>query len=115
MGKIPLSSFLSIERNVKKDSLIHRFIDLFRYNGKIDPIVLTLCLVINGIVLANAILHYPKVGYDVVENLNYIQVLPDRLPSLPIPVNFFRRRFLFFGIPLRCHLRTTRPGCSPGL
>ncbi len=66
---------------MKKDSLINRFLNLFRYNGKIDPIILALCLVINIIVLANAILHYPKIGYDVVQDLNYIQVLPDRLPT----------------------------------
>ncbi|MFZ1043393.1 MAG: hypothetical protein WCA79_06080 [Anaerolineales bacterium] len=81
---------------MKKDSLIHRFIDLFRDNGRIDPIILTLCLVINVIVLANAILHYPKVGYDVVENLNYIQVLPDRLPSYNDTSEFFSPPLPFF-------------------
>ncbi len=81
---------------MKKDSLIQRFLNLFRYDGRIDPIILTLCLVINVIVLANAILHYPKVGYDVVENLNYIQVLPDRLPSYADTSEFFSPPLPFF-------------------
>ncbi len=81
---------------MKKDSLIQRFLNLFRYNGRIDPIILALCLVINGIVLANAILHYPKVGYDVVEDLNYIQVLPDRLPTFQDTYEFFSPPLPYF-------------------
>ena len=81
---------------MKKDFLIQRFLDLFRYNGRIDPIVLTLCMVINGIVLANAILHYPKVGYDAVEDLNYIQVLPDRLPTFQDTYEFFSPPLPYF-------------------
>ena len=69
---------------------------LFRYNGKIDPIILTLCLVINIIVLANSILHYPKIGYDAVENLNYIQILPDRLPSRQDTYEFFSPPLPYF-------------------
>ena len=61
---------------MKKDSVIQKFLGLFQSNGKIDPIILTLCLIINVIVLANAILHYPKIGYDAIENLNYIQSPP---------------------------------------
>jgi 4-amino-4-deoxy-L-arabinose transferase-like glycosyltransferase len=81
---------------VKKESLINRFLNLFRYNGRIDPIILSLCLVVNIIVLTNAILHYPKVGYDVVQNLNYIQVLPDRLPTFNDTSEFFSPPLPFF-------------------
>jgi 4-amino-4-deoxy-L-arabinose transferase-like glycosyltransferase len=69
---------------------------LFQSNGKIDPIILTLCLVINAIVLANAILHYPKIGYDAVENLNYIQILPDRLPIRQDTYEFFSPPLPYF-------------------
>ena len=81
---------------MKKESLIHRFLNLFRYNGRIDSIVLTLCLLINLIVLANAILHYPKIGYDVGQHLNYIQILPDRLPSNKDTYEFFSPPLPYF-------------------
>jgi hypothetical protein len=81
---------------VKKESLIKRIPNLFRDGGRIDPILLTLCLVINLIVLMNAILHYPKIGYDVVQNLNYIQVLPDRLPTPNDSYEFFSPPLPYF-------------------
>jgi len=81
---------------MKKDSVIQRFMSLFQTNGKIDPIILTLCLVINVIVLANAILHYPKIGYDVIQHLNYIQILPDRLPSQKDTYEFFSPPLPYF-------------------
>ena len=81
---------------MKKDSLIQRLLNLFRYNGRIDPIILSLCLVINVIVSVNAILHYPKIGYDVVQDLNYIQVLPDRLPTFQDTYEFFSPPLPFF-------------------
>ncbi|HEY9151971.1 MAG TPA: hypothetical protein VIN60_03730 [Anaerolineales bacterium] len=81
---------------MKKESFIQKFFDLFRDNGKIDPIILALCVVINLIVLANAILHYPKIGYDVVPNLNYIQVLPNRLPTFNDTSEFFSPPLPFF-------------------
>jgi len=86
----------SAESNVNKESLLNRFLNLFRYNGRLDPMILALCLVINVIMLANAIMHYPKVGYDVVQNLNYIQVLPDRLPTFNDTSEFFSPPLPFF-------------------
>ena len=74
---------------MKNDSPIRWFLRLFQNGRKLDPILLVLCLVINSIVLINAILHYPKIGYDVVQNLNYIQVLPDRLPTENDTSEFF--------------------------
>jgi 4-amino-4-deoxy-L-arabinose transferase-like glycosyltransferase len=81
---------------MKKDSAIQKFLSLFKSSNKIDPIILTLCLVINIIVLANAILHYPKIGYDASENLNYIQVLPDRLPVRQDTYEFFSPPLPYF-------------------
>src|SRR5271157_1878626 len=81
---------------MNKESLTQKFLNLFRYDGKIDPIVLTLCLIINIIVLANSILHFPKIGYDAIENLNYIQILPDRLPSRQDTYEFFSPPLPYF-------------------
>ena len=81
---------------MNKESLTQKFLGLFHYDGRIDPIVLTLYLVINLIVLANSILHYPKIGYDAVENLNYIQILPDRLPSRQDTYEFFSPPLPYF-------------------
>ena len=39
---------------MNKDSAIQKFLGLFQSSNKIDPIILTVCLVINIIVLANA-------------------------------------------------------------
>lgn len=48
------------------------------------------------IVLANSILHYPKIGYDVGQHLNYIQILPDRLPSNKDTYEFFSPPLPYF-------------------
>ena len=81
---------------MKKESLFNKFTNLFRYDGRLDPIVIILCMVINMIVLANAILHYPKIGYDAVMHLNYIQTLPDRLPTLKDTHEFFSPPLPYF-------------------
>ncbi|HUH99120.1 MAG TPA: hypothetical protein VLZ89_17300 [Anaerolineales bacterium] len=81
---------------MNNEPLSSRFPNLFRANGRMDPIVLILCLVINVIVLANAILHYPKIGYDVVQDLNYIQILPDRLPTAQDTYEFFSPPLPYF-------------------
>jgi 4-amino-4-deoxy-L-arabinose transferase-like glycosyltransferase len=81
---------------MKKDSLAQSFVRLFQNNGRIDPIILTLCIVINAIVLTNAILHHPKIGYDVAQHLNYIQILPDRLPSQQDTNEFFSPPLPYF-------------------
>ena len=46
--------------------------------------------------LINAILQHPKIGYDVGQNLNYIQVLPDRLPSDHDTSEFFSPPLPYF-------------------
>jgi len=81
---------------MKKDSFLQRFLNLFRYEGKLDPILLGLCLFINLIVLINAIFQHPKIGYDVGQNLIYIQILPDRLPSQNDTYEFFSPPLPYF-------------------
>jgi hypothetical protein len=55
--------------------------DLFRHGGRLDWPVVVLFVVINLLVATNTIWHHPKIGYDVVDNLTYIQVLWHRLPG----------------------------------
>ena len=81
---------------MKKDSIQQRLLNLFRHDGKLDPIILSLCLFINLIVLINAILQHPKIGYDVGQNLIYIQILPDRLPSQNDTYEFFSPPLPYF-------------------
>ena len=81
---------------MKKNSLINKFLNLFRYDGRIDYIILVLCSAINVIVLINAILQHPKIGYDVGQYLNYIQVLPDPLPSYHDTSEFFSPPLPYF-------------------
>ena len=63
---------------------------------ELGPIILSLCLFINLIVLINAILQHPKIGYDVGQNLIYIQILPDRLPSQNDTYEFFSPPLPYF-------------------
>jgi hypothetical protein len=55
--------------------------DLFRWQGRLDAPVVALFIVINVLVAINSIWHHPKIGYDVVDNITYIQVLWHRLPG----------------------------------
>jgi hypothetical protein len=63
--------------------------DLFRHGGRLDWPVLVLFVVINLLVAINTIWHHPKIGYDVVDNLTYIQVLWHRLPGPTDTGEFF--------------------------
>ncbi len=74
---------------MKKNRFAEKLFNLFRHNGRIDLIVVALFAIINIIVIVNAVLHYPKIGYDVVPNLNYIQVLSHRLPESKDTTEFF--------------------------
>jgi len=47
----------------------------FRVNGRLDWGILLAFLAINGLVLVNAVLHHPEVGYDAREHLVNIDVL----------------------------------------
>jgi hypothetical protein len=60
----------------------------FTYQGRLDPVTLILFLAINGLVLANALLHDPGIGYDAVDHLQYIRTMP-RIPSAAESREFF--------------------------
>ncbi len=68
------------------------------YNNPMPPIKpflrahwpsLLVAVLINAVILTNALLHHPKIGYDVTEHLNYIQVMPLRLPTPADTSEFF--------------------------
>jgi 4-amino-4-deoxy-L-arabinose transferase-like glycosyltransferase len=90
------NSYLAIIIPMAKDSFSRRFLNLFRHDNKISYIIITLAVVINLIVLTNAILHHPKIGYDVGENLNYIQILMQRLPTEQDTYEFFSPPLPYF-------------------
>src|SRR5512137_2324853 len=55
----------------------------FQRSGKPSWPVIILMVLINGLVLANAVLHDPRQGYDASDHLNYIKTLAVKhaLPS----------------------------------
>jgi hypothetical protein len=66
----------------------------FSSEGRADPLLLALFLLVNGIVLGNAIVYEPGLGYDAYMHERYVGVLArGRLPSrgtlasssLPLP------------------------------
>ncbi len=63
--------------------LIHRLLAPFEHQGRPNWPVLTLFILINGLVFANAILHDPYTGYDAADHINYIKTLATKraLPS----------------------------------
>lgn len=64
-----------------KPPFIRRFLGPFLSAGKADWLVISLFLAINLIVLVNAVRHNPEMGYDAIDHLGYLQVLPERLPD----------------------------------
>ncbi len=70
--------------------------DLFRHNGKPYWPVIVLFLAINVLVGINSIWHHPKIGYDVVDNLTYIQVLLHHLPKPTDTGEYFSPPLPFF-------------------
>ena len=62
----------------------------FRFEHGMNKFLVTLFLLINGIVLLNAICHDPGVGYDSRSHLKYIEVLSEfRLPTPDDSSEFF--------------------------
>jgi hypothetical protein len=53
------------------------------------PLVISVIVLTNLLVLVNAVLHHPKIGYDVTENITYMQILPTRLPTPEDTSQFF--------------------------
>jgi hypothetical protein len=64
-------------------------------NGWDIAIILALVF-INGLVLYNALIHNPKMGYDGLEHLKYIRVLPERLPTPQDTYEFFSPPVAYF-------------------
>ncbi len=64
-------------------------------NGWNIAVILVLIL-INGLVLYNALIHNPKMGYDGLEHLKYIHVLPGRLPTPQDTYEFFSPPLAYF-------------------
>ena len=63
---------------------------LFRFDGTVDRRLLSLAAAINVIVLINALLHSPFVGYDALDHLQDIRALAEgRLPSEEETHEFF--------------------------
>ena len=62
---------------------------VFINDRKLDLPLLGLFVLINLIVFINAVLHNPKIGYDAVHHLTYLQVLFDRLPTQQDTPEFF--------------------------
>lgn len=50
---------------------------------------LLVAVMLNSVVLANAILHHPKIGYDVTAHISYMQIMPFRLPTEADTPEFF--------------------------
>ncbi|HTP00128.1 MAG TPA: hypothetical protein VMJ64_02040, partial [Anaerolineales bacterium] len=63
--------------------LIAEIIDPLCHNGKLHAPLLALFLVINALVLVNAVLHDPAKGYDAGDHLHYIRTLAEdrRIPT----------------------------------
>lgn len=54
---------------------------LFLYQAKPDLVLIGIFSAVNLIVMVNAVLHHPKIGYDATEHLTYIQILSFKLPE----------------------------------
>jgi hypothetical protein len=68
----------------------------FVREGRLDRLTLALFLVINALVLTNSVLHDPEIGYDAVDHLRYIRVLPQRLPTAQDTREFFSPPLPYF-------------------
>ncbi len=69
--------------------IVQQVKSVFLNDKKLDIPLLGLFILINLIVLINALIHHPKIGYDAVNHLSYIQVLFDRLPTDQDTPEFF--------------------------
>src|SRR5574341_960532 len=64
-------------------AMISKFFSPFYHRGRLDRILLAIYLLINALVLINALLHNPYNGYDAHDHINYIEALAShwRLPT----------------------------------
>ena len=62
----------------------------FRAEGRIQPVLVIVFFLINAVVLLNAILHPPTIGYDAISHLQYVTTLADgRLVTPTDSAEFF--------------------------
>jgi len=59
-------------------------------------IALLIALIINLLVLTNAMLQHPKIGYDTTAHITYMQVLPYRLPTPADTTEYFSAPLGYF-------------------
>jgi hypothetical protein len=57
--------------------LLDALVEVFRSGNRVDPALLLTFLALNGLVLVNACLHDPRIGYDAHEHLRYLQTLSE--------------------------------------
>ncbi|MBT3323140.1 MAG: phospholipid carrier-dependent glycosyltransferase [Anaerolineae bacterium] len=62
---------------------------VFSNDGKLDIPLIGIFVVINIIVLVNAVFHHPKIGYDVSNHLTYMQTILDGMPNHDDTPEFF--------------------------
>lgn len=73
------------------------FTDIFQHNGRIDRVLVAIFILVNLLVLVNALLHDPRVGYDSVDHLINIQALADgHLPTRDESREFFSPPLPYF-------------------
>jgi len=69
----------------------------FRFENRINKILVIIFLLINGIVLFNAVFHDPEIGYDAGHHLKYIRILSQfRLPARDEAWEFFSPPLPYF-------------------
>lgn len=77
---MPRGAAHQLERGAIMPDLL-RARDLFRPFDLQNKALLGVCLILNALVLLNALMHDPRVGYDSIHHLNYIETLSRfRLP-----------------------------------
>ena len=70
--------------------ILNGFLNPFRSAGRVNRVLLGTFTLINGLVLINACLHDPRVGYDAGNHLKYVQTLATfRLPAFSDSREFF--------------------------
>ena len=76
--------------------LLERFLQPFRDGGRIYRPLLLLYLLVNLLVLRNAVFHDPYIGYDAIGYLEYMQAAADDdLPTEPENEEYFSAPFGF--------------------
>ena len=69
----------------------------FRSGNRVDPTLVVVFLVLNGLVFLNALLHDPRIGYDAHEHLRYLRTLSGmRLVTHPDSQEFFSPPLPYF-------------------